>query len=250
MPPKRNNKPVSPNTSLSSTSDIDVDQQGDLLRRLAILEKTVENQTAQIALLESTVALKSSTVDALKAHVDNLVARAALNEPRVEALEQYGRRSSLRIHGVKTAADESDEDVVKVVEKVAKQIGVDISRDDIFRCHRIGKEKKLDNGTTTKPIIVKWRSWNARCAFYRSQPTIRKPLKLSGGEKKCFSSVSLDLTKQRLDLLDTARKLIAEKHPGAADVFAFANINCRLAIRFGENNIKYFNSMEDLKKLF
>ena len=79
---------------------------------------------------------------------------------------------------------------------------------------------------------------------------MRKPLKLGPGDQKCFSSVSLDLTKQRLDLLDKAHKLIAEKHPGAKDVFAFANINCRLAIRFADNNIKYFNSMDDLHKLF
>ena len=215
-----------------------------------MLEKTVENQTAQIALLESTVALKSSTIDAMKTHINSLEATVLVNEPRVEALEQYGRRSSLRIHGVKTVKEETDEDVVKTVEKVTAQIGVAITRDDIYRCHRVGKEKKLDNGDSTKAIIVKWRNWNARCSFYRSRPTVRKPLKLSAGVTKCFSSVSLDLTKQRLDLLDTARKLIAEKHPGSKEVFAFANINCRLAIRFGNNDIKYFNCMDDLKKLF
>lgn len=243
---KNGNKPSTPDTS---SSDMEVDQ-GDLLRRLALLEKTVENQSAQLVLLESTVALKSSTIDALKIHIDSLEARVAVNEPRVEALEQYGRRTSLRIHGVKTKDDESDEDVVKVVEKVAEQIGVDISRDDIFRCHRVGKEKKLDNGVSTKQIIVKWRSWNARCAFYRARPTVKRPLKLGAGVTKCFSSISLDMTKQRLDLLDCARKLIAEKHPGSKDVFAFANVNCRLAIRFGQDNIKYFNNMDDLHKLF
>lgn len=239
----------SPTTSKSSASEMDGDQ-GDLHRRLALLEKTVQNQSAQITLLESTITLKSSTIDAMKTHMVALEARVTANEPRVESLEQYGRRSSLRIHGVKTADGESDDDVVKAVENVAQQIGVAITRDDIFRCHRVGKEKKMDNGVTTKSIIVKWRSWNARCAFYRARPTVKKPLKLGTGVKKSFTSISLDLTKQRLDLLDSARKLIADKHPGSKDVFAFANINCRPAIRFGQNNIKYFSSMDELNKLF
>ena len=227
------------------TDDVD---QSDLVRRLGILEKLVENQAAKITLLESTVNLKSTTT--LQATVEALETRVATTEPQVEALEQYGRRSSLRIHGVETVDDETDDDVVKTVEKVAQQIGVAINRDDIFRCHRVGKVKKLDNGTITKPIIVKWRSWNARCAFYRARPTVKKPLKLGEGDVKCFSSISLDLTRQRLALLDAARAKIEEKHPGSTKVFAFANINCRLAIRFANNSIKYFNSMDELNKLF
>lgn len=247
MPPKKGNKNQPKESDTSSDTEM---EQGELLRRLSLLEKTVENQAAKIALLESTVALKSSTIDALKTHIDSLEARVSTSEPRIEALEQYGRRTSLRIHGVKSVDDESDEDVVKVVEKVAQQIGVDISRDDIFRAHRVGKEKKLDNGTATKQIIVKWRSWNARCAFFRARPTLKKPLKLGGGDQKCFSSISMDLTKQRLELLDSARKKIAEKYPGTKEVFAFANINCRLAIRFAQDNVKYFSSMGELDTLF
>lgn len=257
MPSTKRNKPNTPNSSTSSVSDDvgseaggDVPDLGDVARKLALLEKTVQNQAAQIALLDSTVKLKSSTIASLQARIDSLEGRVAKTDPQVEELEQYGRRSCLRIHGVKTAANESDDDVVKVVEQVAKQIGVDVNRDDIFRCHRIGKEKTLDNGTITKPIIVKWRSWNARCAFFRARPTVKKPLKLGTGEQKCFTSISLDLTKQRLNLLDAARKLIEEKHPDSSEVFAFANINCRLAVRFSDKRIKYFNSKEELEKLF
>ena len=224
--------------------------QSDLIRRLDLLETTVENQKAKITLLESTVKLKSETIATLQATVEALDARITATEPQVEALEQYGRRSSLRIHGVKTVDDESDDDVIKTVEKVAQQVGVAINRDDIYRCHRVGKVKKLDNGTTTKPIIVKWRSWNARCAFYKARPTIKKPLKLGEGEEKCFTTISLDLTRQRLALLDAARSKIKEKYPGSTKVFAFANINCRLAVRFENNSIKYFNSMDELNKLF
>ena len=60
----------------------------------------------------------------------------------------------------------------------------------------------------------------------------------------------MDLTKQRLDLLDSARKKLKENMPNKKGVFAYANINCRLAIRFGENKVKYFNNNEELDNLF
>ena len=231
MPAKqRKGNKSSSEKSFESDTDMDYDE---LVRRLTLLEKTVENQSAKITLLESTVALKSATIDTLKTHIDDLEKRITNNgqqEARIEALEQYGRRSNLRIHGVKTADKETDEDVMNIVEEVAEQIGVEFSREDVFRAHRVGKEKKLDNGTASQQIIVKWKTWDARCAFYRARPTPRRPLTLDAGKQQCFSSISMDLTKQRLDLLDSARKKLKENMPNKKGVFAYANINCRLAV--------------------
>ena len=226
----------------------------ELLQRIELLEKTVQNQAAKIELLESTNAVKTATVEALKTQLSSLESRIASSEKldtRVEAQEQYQRRSDLRIYGVKTTEKETVEDVAKLVEKVAGQVGVDLKSDDIYRAHRIGKEKTLDNGTVVKPIIVKFRSWNARCALYRARPTKKRPLKkLCNGEKMMFGAIGLDLTKQRADLFQEARDLLKTKMPENENVFAYADINCALAIRFGDKNVKFFSNRKQLNDLF
>ena len=245
MPKTRNSNGA--NNSVDSSDE-------ELFQRIELLEKTLQNQAAKIELLESTNALKTATVEALQKQLSSLEIRMNSSEKldaRIESQEQYQRRSDLRIYGVKTAEKETAEDVVKLVEKVASQVGVDLKSEDIYRAHRIGKAKTLDNGTVVKPIIVKFRSWNARCAMYRARPTKSRPLKkLRDGEKRMFGSIGLDLTKQRADLLEEARNLLKTKFPEDENVFAYSDINCALAIRFGEKNVKFFSNRKQLNDLF
>ena len=221
------------------------------------LRKVIENQSAKIELLESTVRLKSATVDALQVQVGINQSKIAELSNETENLEQYGRRSSLRIYGVPVAqqggvngADGSNagakEDVIDIVKDVAKQIGVAFNRNDIFRAHRVGKKATVD-GKEVQQVIVKWRSWDARNAFYRARPTFQKPLLLPQGETKKFGAIGLDLTKTRLSILKEARGLIEQK--GNKNIFAFADINASLCVCLGNKNYKYFNDIEGLKKL-
>lgn len=211
------------------------------------LRKLVENQAAKIELLDSTVKLKSATIDALKEQVDIDKAKIADLSHQTEHLEQYGRRTSLRIHGVPVSVDgESREDVVKIVSDVSKQIGVAFDRADVFRAHRVG-QKTTVGGKEVQQVIVKWRSWDARNAFYRARPTFRKPLKLPQGQEKHFSSIGLDLTKTRLAILKEARDLIEAK--GDKTLFAFCDLNCALCVCIGKDKYKYFKDIEELKKI-
>ena len=118
---------------------------------------------------------------------------------------------------------ESSEDVVKIVSDVSKQIGVAFNRSDVFRAHRVGKKKSV-NGKEVQQVIVKWRSWDARNAFYRARPTFKKPIKLPTGQEKMFSSIGLDLTKTRLTILQEARAFIEAK--GDKSIYAFCDMNC------------------------
>ena len=199
------------------------------------LRKIIENQAAKIELLESTVQLKSATVDALQDQVGIIKSKIAELSNETENLEQYGRRSSLRIYGVPVAkqgeanggdgSNGAKEDVIGIVKDVAKQIGVVFNRNDIFRAHRVGKKSTVD-GKEVQQVIVKWRSWDARNAFYRARPTYQKPLQLQQGEIKKFGSIGLDLTKTRIAILKEARGLIEQK--GNKKIFAFADINASL----------------------
>ena len=63
--------------------------------------------------------------------------------------------------------------------------------------------------------------------------------------KKNFKSlkIRLDLAQRRASLLSKAISVV--KDNPKVD-FAFANINCRLAIRLEDGNLRYFNSEKDL----
>ena len=66
---------------------------------------------------------------------------------------------------------------------------------------------------------------------------------------KSFSSISVDLTKKRLSLLHKAREVIEEKYGKESEVFAYADINCRLTVRSDGNNFAFFNSIDELSDI-
>ena len=93
-----------------------------------------------------------------------------------------------------------------------------------------------------RSIIVKFRSWKSKLAFYKAQT--RNHL-----EKKPGSSsfnVSLDLTKRRYNLLIKPKGRIIN-NPSVA--YAFCNINCLLALKFHDNTYRCFNSESELNNV-
>ena len=59
--------------------------------------------------------------------------------------------------------------------------------------------------------------------------------------------MSLDLTKRRYSLLSKAKSIIKEN---LAVMFAFANINSSLALKLNGGKFHYFNSEDELNKIF
>ena len=59
-------------------------------------------------------------------------------------------------------------------------------------------------------------------------------------------SVSLDLTKRRYSLLAKAKSIIKDN---PAVMFAFADINCSLALKLNDDKFHYFNSEDELNKI-
>ncbi|KAL8559105.1 hypothetical protein ACOMHN_008293 [Nucella lapillus] len=74
-----------------------------------------------------------------------------------DRLQQYTRKESLRIHGVKIEAGETAEQVETKALKVFTDAGVEVAADDIAAVHRAGKEVK-----GTRPILVKFVSRRKR----------------------------------------------------------------------------------------
>ncbi|RZF48721.1 hypothetical protein LSTR_LSTR014895 [Laodelphax striatellus] len=93
--------------------------------------KTIDNQTLKLnECLRQIEALRKENVD-LRKKVSEL-------EERLEEAEQYSRSNSLEIHGVPEAVTE---DVYETVRRVCTALDVNITREKIDVCHRLGKPK-------------------------------------------------------------------------------------------------------------
>ena len=120
--------------------------------------------------------------------------------------EQYSRRSCFRIHSIEFKKGDSG-DVMEEFEKCCNVMGIPFNENETDRAHGIGKpflhkERKKEVWS----IIVKFKTWKARAAFYKARPK-----KYVNGRKKpglTSSSVSLDLTKRRYSLLPMVLQIL------------------------------------------
>ena len=78
---------------------------------------------------------------------------------KVDELEQYDRRNSLRLS--LNTKEEDAENTDEIVMNVAKKLGVDIECSDISRSHRVGRP-----GSKPRPILVKFVSYRMREKLY------------------------------------------------------------------------------------
>lgn len=113
-----------------------------------------------------------------------------------DRLQQYSRRESVRIFGVRQEERESGEEVEKKVMEVLKDAGVDAVPDDIAACHRAGRKQ---NGT--RPILVKFVSRRKR----RELMVKKKNLKKNDKYARVF--IGDDLTPLRARLLGYVKRL-------------------------------------------
>ena len=163
-------------TGLASNDSIDelkklITEQNRVIQGLT---ERVNLQDNLISMLNDKVAILGNSVNILKGQQDNQ--------------EQYSRRYCLRITGLKKEENESADNCVEKVVKMCEDLNVNIIDKDIDRAHRIGKDKSS--------MIVKFHSFKKRTILYKSR------------KKEGPLRIYLDLTKRRLDLLDSCKGLI------------------------------------------
>ena len=174
----------------------------------------------------------------LKHQVSELKKLNISNQNNHEELEQYGRRLCLRIDGVPTKPNESSDDVLDSVKSLFKEAKVDIPESIIDRAHRIGssyQDASLNN--YCKSIIIRFTTFRHRIMFYRAKNKLKRGVK-----------IKLDLTKSRYNLLKTANDHVKEV---PSIKFCYANINCRLNVKFNDENQKdiFFSSFDELRDI-
>ena len=136
-------------------------------------------------------------LDAQSVKITELQSKIAIQDNALQKLEikygdneQYRRRSWMRIHAV----EYNENDDINIKNKVER------------RCDEIGV--KFDSIEIVRSIIVKFKSWESRKAFYKARP--RNFIK---GRKKPDAksfSISLDLTKRRSLLLTKAKGAVKD----------------------------------------
>ena len=193
-------------------------------------EETITEQEKRITRLESTLALRENTIDVL------LLSKL---EVKADDNEQYSRRSCLRIHGIRYDENSSNENMEDILSNCYEKVDVPFDPNEIDRVHRIGKPViDKQTGEKSKMIIVKFKSWKSRCEFYRARPKAFQDGKKNPGQIPF--SISLDLTKNRYDILKSARGIIK----GNSKVsYVFSDINCSLGLKTDKGKFLYFNTI-------
>ena len=181
---------------------------------------------------EETIARLDERVSLLEGKIVYLETQDKLKARKLDKLEQYDRRESLRFNGFQTKQNESSEDCAKRLKHyIRNTLKIEVDENDFNRVHRIGQKYRRDDGKECQQIIVKFKGFMPRMKVYRAR------------KHKSDISVQLDLTKKRYDLLKEARTRI--KSADSVE-YAFADINCSLGLRFKNGRFKCFNCSEEL----
>ena len=166
---------------------------------------------------------------ALKQENTSLRSRIEKLESAAEAAEQYSRRNCLRVSGIPEVENEVTDDIIM---KMASDINVDITLDEIDRSHRIGRP------VPTKPrdIIVKLSTFRVSQKLYQA----RKELKTQG---YIGVFINEDLTRLRSGLLFKGRQLVKEKR-----IIGAWSSNCTVLVKDNGGVVHRILSFQDLAR--
>ncbi|XP_022199326.2 uncharacterized protein LOC111056289 [Nilaparvata lugens] len=124
-----------------------------------------------------------------------------LNE-RVDALEQYGRRNTLEIHGIPAAREENTRDLVLAA---CKAVGVELRPEAIDCCHRLAKGANQ----RSPGIIPKFVRRDVAHMVLDKKKQMRnlssRAVGVQGEEHSVF--INLSLTVMRRKILSQVKKL-------------------------------------------
>ena len=81
----------------------------------------------------------------------------------VNRLEQYSRKSSVRVYGIPESDGENLED--KVIEKIKEEIGIDVKPEEIGIVHRVGKR----SSESSRGILIKFVSHKTKVKVMRKK---------------------------------------------------------------------------------
>lgn len=165
-------------------------------------------------------AINNSTVSSLKQQLKQ-------KSYQHDRLEQYTRRDNIRIKGISYADNENTNDIVM---KLASDIGVELSKDDISTSHRLGVTR--DNAKPS-PIIVRFSKRDKKVELLKNKRNIRRGV-----------YIEEDLTKLRRNIAYEVRK-----DSNTSRTWTIDGKICALVKEDGNEVKKVFETPDDLYKL-
>ena len=156
---------------------------------------------------------------------------------KIDDLEQYGRKNSLRIEGIEISDNETNAILTQKVASTLHSMGAEVTPSDFFRLHRSGKPH-TKGGRRIAQTIVRFTSWAARSRALKT-----RYFGTSEERKARPFFARLDLTKRRLALRNSAQASLVN-HPFA---HAYADGECGLLITNRDTKEKHrFNTPQEL----
>ena len=193
---------------------------------------SISGLQAEIRTLKDKVAERDATIEELQGEVRQL-------RLQTDALEQYGRRSSLRITGI----SEDQEDTTKAVVDLANEVlelDPPLQEQDIDVSHRLNKPRNAPEGEP-RPIIVRFMTRTDRYRVISERKTLKKYNE--DNRKKIY--INEDLTTYRARLFKTTRSLQARKYFKQAWTY---NGNIKVTTQNGV--VKPISTIDDIKSIF
>ena len=143
----------------------------------------------ELTKLENNLALKDKAIAGLEDDNYRL-------SQEVDDLEQYTRRTNVRIYGVAEQPEENTDNLA--MDFFKSELNVDVASNDISRSHRVGKK----SGAKPRPIIVRFTKHNTKVAVMSRRRVLK--------ERKRPFNLQEDLTINRREILKYLNKDIEE----------------------------------------
>lgn len=141
-----------------------------LANEVAELRNVIQQQKSQLINVQTALAKTQKQQDDLEIQLAAARRKIDHHESEIaelydlhDALEQYTRKNSLKIHGVPESAYTSIEEVVF---KLAEALNVDINPNDVEISHKLHRKG-------IKPIIVKFQSHKVKARMYKERAKLK-----------------------------------------------------------------------------
>ena len=195
-----------------------------LAKRIASV--VTETIAARLNAMDKSLRDKDEKIKQLEEHV-NLV------DAQLDHMEQYSRRSSVRVTGIK---EQDGEDLDRIVNNLMDDMDVqDMDITNFNRMHRVGPRNSLTNKNHARQIIIQFKDYKSKTTFIKARKSLR------GKHPNVY--IAEDLTKPRSKLLYLARTL--KKARKIQDCWSYDG---RIMIKDLQGKIGSVNSEDDLNR--
>ena len=171
-------------------------KQNDMLKKAADeKDKSIREKEEMIQAKDELLSQRADTIADLEQNVKMLTRK-------LDDLEQYGRRCSVRMFNVPQHPGETC--TVAALKVINEHLEIPLVEDDVERCHNLGRPNAKGN----RPIIIKFKSYKSKAAVFQAKTKLRK------NPNKIF--ISEDLTKTNHSIV---QKLVQLRKDNSIDSF-------------------------------